>query len=207
MFTQDGFCKTGEAETKNRDRPHKLLVVSFCMSYDFQKIERELRTATYRSGMHVWEISPSPAKATHSIAFGANVSEETEGKILANGNFVVLNEDQYMERWQGKIRFICFLQAPLENDMGHDPFLEEIAWQWTTDALDSAGARYKSLSGVVSRCTARYFGDIRDMGSKSGIELRVSWTPVTTDILPHAHAFSSALENLAGLMPIEKLSL
>ena len=82
-------------------------------------------------------------------------------------------------------RVVCFAQAPLETEIGLDPFLAEVAWSWLVDALDARGAHYDAASGTATKIISTGFGELAAQGDGAQIELRASWTPLDDDSSPH----------------------
>lgn len=114
---------------------------------------------------------------------------------------LVLYDPAEPEAWGGRFRVVCFAQAPLENDIGVDPFLADVAWSWLIDALDSRGARYIAASGTATRILSTGYGELAREGDGSQIEIRASWTPLTVELGAHFEGWSELLCMLAGLPP------
>lgn len=96
---------------------------------------------------------------------------------------------------------MCFAQAPLETDIGIDPFLADVAWSWLVDALDNRGAGYHSLSGTATKILSTGYGELADQGDGAQIELRASWTPRDHKVGAHVEGWGELLCMLAGLPP------
>ena len=105
-------------------------------------------------------------------------------------------------------RVICYAQAPLEMEMGVDPFLTDVAWSWLVDALDTRGAGYSNASGTATKILSTGFGELAAQGDGAQIELRASWTPDGPDLAAHVEGWGELLCMLAGLPPaVEGVSL
>jgi len=169
-----------------------------------------IKSATTRAELAVTEI-PAPATlAPWSFALAADVTPARHGtdSDLGTGRFVLLYDPESPEAWGGQFRVICFAQAPLETEMGVDPFLAEVAWSWLVDALDTRGARYTSASGTATRILSTGFGELESQGDGAQIELRASWTPSDHDVAAHVEGWGELLCMLAGLPPaVEGVSL
>ncbi len=98
----------------------------------------------------------------------------------------------------GAFRIVCFAQAPLETEIGLDPFLAEVAWSWLTDALDQRGAQYDSASGTATKIISTGFGELARQGDGAKIELRASWTPLEADVSAHVEGWCELVCMLAG---------
>ena len=119
---------------------------------------------------------------------------------LGTGRFILLHDPDEPEAWGGALRIVCFAQAPLETDIGIDPFLADVAWSWLVDALDSRGAAYHSASGTATKMLSTGFGELAAEGDGAQLELRASWTPAGP-IAPHVEAWAELVCMLAGLPP------
>jgi hypothetical protein len=110
-----------------------------------------------------------------------------------------MHDPESAEEWGAPFRIVCFAQAPLEVEIGVDPFISDVAWSWLVDALDSRGAEYTYLSGTATKTLSSGFGTLEAQGDAAQIELRASWTPLGADFGAHAEAWSELLCLLAGL--------
>jgi len=126
-----------------------------------------------------------------------------EDSELGTGRFVLLHDPDAPEAWGGVFRVVCFVQAPLETDIGVDPFLADVAWSWLIDALDTRDARYSKPSGTATKILSTGYGELADQGDGAQIELRASWTPDDSDVSSHVEGWGELLCMLAGLPPAE----
>ena len=169
-----------------------------------------VRRAATRSELAVTEI-PAPATlAPWSFALAADVTPARHGNDseLGTGRFVLLYDAESPEAWGGPFRVICYAQAPLEIEIGVDPFLADVAWSWLVDALQTRSAHYSAASGTATRILSTGFGELESQGDGAQIELRASWTPVDHDLAAHVESWGELLCMLAGLPPaIEGVSL
>lgn len=163
------------------------------------------RGSSFRSALRVQEISAPAGLAPHSLAFAGDVEPERadSDSELGTGRFILLHDPEQPDAWRGDFRVVCFAQAPLEPEIGVDPFVSEVAWAWLTDALDERGATYDNASGTATVINSRGFGELASQGIGAQIELRASWTPTDTDFAAHAEAWGDLLCLLAGLPPVE----
>lgn len=162
-----------------------------------------LHGATPREELVVTEI-PAPGNlAPDSIALAADVApaRHSADSELATGRFILLHDASAPDAWGGPFRVVCYAQAPLETDIGVDPFLAEVAWSWLVDALESRGAAYDALSGTATRILSTGFGGLAEQGDGAQIELRASWSPAEHSIASHVEAWGDLLCMLAGLPP------
>lgn len=163
-----------------------------------------MQGATLRKELHVSEIAAPANLAPFSFAFAADVIPAPHGQDseLSTGRFVLLYDPSEPEAWGGPYRVVCYAQAPLETDIGVDPFLAEVAWSWLIDALDARGAVYSSPSGTATKILSTGFGGLADQGDGAQIELRASWTPSGESMSSHLQAWSDLVCMLAGLPPV-----
>jgi hypothetical protein len=164
---------------------------------------QSIRAAKTRPELVIDEI-PAPAQlAPFSVALAADVRPARHGSDsdLGTGRFILLHDPDEPEAWGGPFRVVCFAQAPLETDIGLDPFLADVAWSWLVDALDAREAHYTAASGTATKIISTGFGELAAQGDGSQIELRASWSPLESDIAAHVEGWGELLCMLAGLPP------
>jgi len=110
-----------------------------------------------------------------------------------------MHDPDSIDDWGGPFRIVCFAQAPLEVEIGVDPFIADVAWSWLIDALDSRDAEYTYASGTATKTLSTGFGTLEAQGDAAQIEIRASWTPLGTNFAAHAQAWGELLCLLAGL--------
>ncbi len=162
-----------------------------------------LRTADARPELVITEI-PAPGRvAPWSIALAADVTPARHDgdSELGTGRFILLHDPSRPEAWGGDFRVVCFAQAPLETDIGVDPFVADVAWSWLEDALEARGAAHHSLSGTATKILSTGYGELAAQGDGAQLELRASWTPSDAAIGAHVEGWSELLCMLAGLPP------
>lgn len=169
----------------------------------FTTAVESVREAETRPELHVSEITAPTNLAPFSVALAADVTpaRHSEDSDLATGRFVLLYDPEEPDAWGGQFRVICYAQAPLETDIGVDPFLADVAWSWLTDALESHGAEYTAASGTATKILSTGFGGLAEQGDGAQIELRASWTPSNDSIAAHVEAWGDLVCMLAGLPP------
>ena len=170
---------------------------------EFAAALEALRAASPRAELRVTEIPAPGSLAPVAGALAADVSPGRHGddSELGTGRFVLLYDPDEPEAWGGRFRVVCFAQAPLETDIGLDPFLADVAWSWLVDALDARGARYIAASGTATKILSTGFGELARQGDGAQIEVRASWTPLDAAIGAHVEGWSELLCMLAGLPP------
>ncbi|MBF4569218.1 DUF3000 domain-containing protein [Plantibacter sp. VKM Ac-2880] len=170
---------------------------------EFARAVDAVRAAAVRPDLRVTEI-PAPSNlAPFAIALAADVSPSRHDadSDLGTGRFVLLYDPEGSEAWGGRFRVVCFAQAPLETEIGLDPFLADVAWSWLVDALDTRGATYQAASGTATKIISSGFGELARQGDGAQIELRASWTPLESDVAAHVEGWGELLCMLAGLPP------
>ncbi|MDH6237333.1 DUF3000 domain-containing protein [Cryobacterium sp. CG_9.6] len=163
-----------------------------------------LRRAATRAELVVTEI-PAPGRlAPYSVALSADVKPVRPGSDSeqGTGRFILLYDPDEPESWGGRFRVVCFAQAPLEVEIGLDPFLAEVTWTWLVDALTARGARYTAASGTATKIISSGFGALAQQGDGAQIELRASWTPLDHNLTAHVEGWGELLCMIAGLPPV-----
>ena len=170
---------------------------------DFIAACDSLKAAQLRSELQLVEIAAPASIAPHAVAYAADVrpSSHASDSEWGTGRFIALYDPEQPDEWGGPWRVICFAQAPLELEIGADPFVTDVAWSWLIDALETRGASYHSPSGTATRTQSKGFGELADEGEGSQIELRASWSPRNGDLTEHLEAWGELLAMLAGLPP------
>lgn len=172
----------------------------------FANAAAQVRGARIRRELNAQEI-PAPERiAPHSLALGAGVvggSKHPSDSAIESpngaGRFVLMYDPESADDWGGPFRIVCFAQAPLEMEIGVDPFIAEVVQSWLVDALDTRAADYDSLSGTVTKTISSSFGEIAARGDTAQVELRASWTPHGDSFDTHVEAWAELLCLLAGL--------
>nr|WP_202106928.1 DUF3000 domain-containing protein [Agromyces seonyuensis] len=162
-----------------------------------------MRRARHRDDLVVSEIPAPGSLAPYATALSADVAPPTHGidSELGTGRFVLLYDPDEPEAWGSRFRIVCFAEAPLEPEIGIDPFLADVAWSWLVDALDARGARYVAASGTATKILSTGFGELARQGDGARIELRASWSPLDSDVTAHVEGWGELLCMLAGLPP------
>ncbi|MEN9751324.1 MAG: hypothetical protein RLZZ600_371 [Actinomycetota bacterium] len=170
---------------------------------EFAAAIASLKTTSVRPEVSVRDI-PSPGSvAQFSYALAADVypMSDREGGPHGTGRFIVLYDPEQLEAWGGVFRVVCFAQAPLEVEIGLDPFLADVTWSWLIDALNGRGAHFSNPSGTATRTLSTGFGELAGGPDGAQIELRASWTPTSYDLTGQLEAWADLLCMLAGLPP------
>jgi len=171
----------------------------------FEDAVTRLKSATFRRELQVREI-PAPERiAPRSYALAAGVIRgsthptDTSDSPYGAGRLVLMHDPGSADEWGADFRIVCFAQAPLEMEIGIDPFIADVTWSWLMDALDARGARHTYASGTATKTLSTGFGTLESQGDAAQIEVRASWTPLGDDFAAHAEAWRELLCLLAGL--------
>jgi len=84
---------------------------------------------------------------------------------------------------------------------GQTNYLPDVAWSWLIDALDTRGAEYVRSAGTTTTVLSTGFGDLASEGSGAQVEVRASWSPTSSALVPHLEAWSEFVCMLAGFPP------
>ena len=179
---------------------------SFDGSAAFEQARASMAAARLRRELIVSEIPSPSGVAPFSAALAGDVRQKVHGEDseLGTGRFILLHDPAGQDAWDGDFRVVCFAQAPLETDIGTDPFLAEVTWSWLTDALETRGAEYTAASGTATTIVSSGFGELADQGTGAKVELRASWTPTGPDVGAHVEGWGELLCMLAGLPPVSE---
>lgn len=170
---------------------------------EFRRAVESISAVTFRDELTVREIASPSGVAPYSFALAADVliAEHEHESQHGTGRFILLYDPAQPESWGGPFRVVAYAQAPLESDIGLDPFLANVAWSWLVDALENREAHYFNASGTATRILSTGFGELADSGDGAQIELRASWSPSTPEMGEQADAWGELLCMLAGLPP------
>lgn len=175
-------------------------------SRKFAEAVEQLRHAHLREELAIRE-TPAPesiAPESFALAGGLKQQDMTDDSAAVESGFgvgrlVLLHDPDAADEWGGEFRVICYAQAPLELEIGVDPFISDVAWSWLLDALDTRSAEYTFISGTATKVLSSGFGTLEGQGDGAHLELRASWTPLGGNFAVHAEAWSELLCLLAGL--------
>jgi hypothetical protein len=169
----------------------------------FGQALQAVHDAGTRPELVLTEIPAPTGLAPHAIALAGDVRPSRHGvdSLLGTGRFVLLYDPSAPEAWGGTFRVVCFAQAPLETDIGLDPFVAGVAWSWLEDALAARAAVYSAASGTATKVLSTGFGELSGQSDGAQLEIRASWTPDQDSIAASVEGWSELLCLLAGLPP------
>ena len=170
---------------------------------EFREAVATMRAARLRPEVFCEEM-PAPQRiAPHAAALTADVT--VDGTDLGTGRIILLHDPAGNDAWDGTYRCVAYARAEIDLDLVTDPMLAAVGWSWLTEALDAHGAAYTAASGTVTRVATESFGGMAEEGGSAQLELRASWTPLTSgaiDIGPHVEAWGELLCTAVGLPPV-----
>lgn len=170
---------------------------------EFEAALLSLRGHRMRPELKLEEVPPPTRIAPYALALTGEVNPSTDpDDFLGSGRFVVLYDPEGQDAWNGNFRVIVMARARLEDELGADALLGEVAWSWLTDGLEAEEAGYHSLSGTVTRVLSETFGGLELRDGEVEIEIRASWTPDSPDLAPHLRAWALLACQAAGLPPM-----
>jgi hypothetical protein len=166
-------------------------------SPEFEQAAASLRASLSRTDITLVEVPAPQRLAPQAVALsGELLAGEDE---LASGRLVLLHDPAGHETWQSTFRLVTFVRADVEAEIGADPMLPEVGWSWLLDALASRDLAYRAASGTVTRVLSQSFGSMDQRPATAEVEIRASWSPADTDMLPHVEAWCELLRMTAGL--------
>lgn len=170
---------------------------------EFTIAREQVLHADLRNELAVENIAAPENISPFSLALAAGVKHSVPNYDAIDsptgaGRFILLYDPESAVEWGNKFRIVTYVQAPIELEIGQDPFLAEVAWSWLLDALESLNARYTFISGTATKTVSTGFGTLSSQGSGAQLELRASWTPLGNDFGLHAQAWAQLLCMLAG---------
>src|SRR5271163_3384703 len=144
----------------------------------FREAVAAMSGASVRPEIELGPIRPPQRLAPYSYALGAEV-KRPEVDIVpersdgdAFGRLILLYDPEGADAWDGTMRLVARAE------------------------------QVTALGGTVTATTSVRYGDISGPPRAHQLELRASWTALTTDIGTHDEAFCEVLEHAAGLPPV-----
>lgn len=163
----------------------------------FQEALRSLTHARTRADVTLTE-TPAPARIAPYAAAIDGVIDVPDG--YASGRFVLLHDPNSPAEWEGSFRIIALVKAEVDVEVGSDEMWSQVAWSWLEEALD--GLEHRARGGTVTKTVNESFGALQARPSDVHVEMRVSWTPLSSHIGPHIAAWTELLATCAGVPPV-----
>lgn len=167
----------------------------------WDEVVASLKNLEFRPEFLLEEV-PAPARlAPNSLALALDVVN-SDDEDLANGRFVVLHDPDGQETWNGNLRIVTFVRAPIETDVVTDELFDDVCWSWLMDALNDSKSGFHNISGTVTRTVSKSFAGIEDRNRDAEVEVRASWTPNNSDLGDQLSSWLNFVEQTAGLLPL-----
>jgi len=167
---------------------------------EFALALESLRHADIRPEVDVREIVAPKDLSKHAIAFSCDVkADSAHEKIdLGTGRIVFLWDTNPQESWASNFRAIIFAKSPLETDIGADEFSAGVTWAWLISALEGNNAPYSAEAGTATRVISTGYGALSNQKDHSEIELRASWSPLSSNLGAHLGAWQNLICMMSG---------
>ncbi|WP_167142294.1 DUF3000 family protein [Canibacter zhoujuaniae] len=176
----------------------------------FEAAVSQIRAANFRAELQWAEIAAprTTAQFTHAIGGGVSHLQDRNAEpdldsAEGAGRLILLHDSNSVDSWGSDFRFVCYAQAPLELEMGDDPFIADVTWSWLLDALNKHGADYTAISGSATKTISSGYGGLAAAGTGAQLQIRASWTPCDDNFAAHAEAWAQLLCMMAGLPDAE----
>jgi hypothetical protein len=167
----------------------------------FRDAVHSLRSVAVRDEIEVTEIRPPRQLAPYAFAVAMDL--DGPGDEYATGKLVLLYDPGGQPTWGDEaLRLVAYVRAEVDTEAALDPLLPEVGWSWLTEALEHHDAACTALSGTVTRTSSSRFGETSEPAHANDVELRASWSPLGTELQPHAAAFCELLAIAGGLPPV-----
>lgn len=157
-----------------------------------------------RAEIHIEQIAAPKDIAEEAIALSAQVIHADHSDADRGvGRIVICRDSNYPEGWNSEYRIILYAKSPVESEMGKDPVVDELPWNWLMDSLALKNAHFHSEAGTTTRVLSTGHGSLTPQPQHAEIEIRASWAPEGDDFTPHVEAFQELLALISGLPPAE----
>jgi hypothetical protein len=158
-----------------------------------------------RSEILLEQIAAPKDIAEEAIAISATVIHADHSDADRGvGRLVICRDSNFPEGWNSEYRIILYAKSPVETDMGKDPVVDELPWNWLMDSLAARNASFHSEAGTTTRILSTGHGALTAQPQHAEIEIRSSWAPDGEDFTPHVQAFEDLLALISGLPPSDE---
>jgi hypothetical protein len=165
----------------------------------FTRAVEALRSVEPRAEIELEEV-PAPQRLA-PFAFALSGTVLRDGDEVATGRLILLHDPIGHEAWNGTLRLVTYVTAELEAELATDPLLPDVGWSWLVEALDAHEACYTAIGGTVTQTQSTRFGELAGPPPAADLEIRASWTPLSTELAVHLRAWCEVLASTAGLPP------
>lgn len=165
----------------------------------FEKALYSLRDASWSTELTCREVPAPTSLAPFTCALNVHTKRELGGQPIAGGTLVVLYNPDESDLWGADFRLVGQMRAQIDHDMSLDPIFPEAVWASLANALYDSGAEYACENGTVTKEISQTFGGLELRASALNLEVRCSWTALSTDLAPHLEAWCEFVRESAGL--------
>lgn len=174
------------------------------LSDEFNLRVRGLSGVMERSEILLEQIAAPKGIAEEAVAISATVIHADHADADRGvGRLVLCRDSNFPEGWNSEYRIILYAKSPVESEMGLDPVVDELPWNWLMDSLARSGASFHSEAGTTTRILSTGHGSLTSQPQHAEIEIRASWAPEGEDFTSHLQAFQELLALISGLPPID----
>lgn len=165
----------------------------------------EITNIPERTEINLQQIAAPKGIAEEALAISAEVIHADHSEADRGvGRLVICRDSNFPEGWNSEYRIILYAKSPVESDMGKDPDVDEIPWNWLMDSLLSNKASFHSEAGTTTRVLSTGHGNLTQQPQHAEIEIRASWAPEGEDFQAHVEAFQDLLALISGLPPVDE---
>lgn len=174
------------------------------LSEDFLNRISGISEVPERAEILLEQIAAPKGIAEEAIAISATVVHADHSDADRGvGRLVICKDSNYPEGWNSQFRIILYAKSPVEIDMGKDPLVDELPWNWLMDSLAASGSEFHSEAGTTTRILSTGHGSLTSQPQHAEIEIRASWAPEGDDFSTHVQAFQELLALISGLPPVD----
>lgn len=165
---------------------------------NFELITAQLIATAARNRIELVELPAPEDLAPKAIAFAAHVHSPDANADQGVGRFVLLADYEPQESWASNFRVIVFAKSSLEADIASDAHADQVAWSWLIEALGKNDCAYGALAGTVTKVNSSGFGSLESEQHHAEIEIRASWSPMSSNFSAHLNAWQDFILGLSG---------
>ncbi|MFM1779178.1 MAG: hypothetical protein RIS51_323 [Actinomycetota bacterium] len=168
----------------------------------FASMLRPLTQITLRDEITVTQIPSPKGIAPEALAIAAEINHEIRSDHGVS-RLVICRDPEEPEGWNSAYRIIGYAKSPVEVHMAKDELMSEMPWEWLKDSLSSKGAKFASEAGTTTTILSTGHGSLVAQPQHAEIEIRASWAPMDSDLIPHVEAWLELLGLISGLPPVQ----
>lgn len=172
---------------------------------EFRERVAEVTEVLERGEINLEQIPAPKGIAEEALAISAEVIHADHSDADRGvGRLVLCRDSNFPEGWNSEYRIILYAKSPVEIDMGKDPLVDELPWNWLMDSLMARKASFHSEAGTTTRVLSTGHGSLTAQPQHAEIEIRASWAPDGNNFKAHVEAFQDLLALISGLPPTDE---